>query len=139
MWWGCTRTGARTAPDSPDPRLRGRTYAIPFEQVWRAAMRLAAGGIGRCCVLEHDDQDGYLRVASPSRWLRRPGEVRIHIALDRNAQTRVDVQAGSRSGRADLGGNARRIQRFLSALDRELVREAAGGGRAGEPSPLVRA
>ena len=32
---------AVTDPASPDSRLVGRTYAIPFEQVWNAAAALA--------------------------------------------------------------------------------------------------
>jgi hypothetical protein len=36
---------AATAPDSTDRRLRGRTYAVPFEHVWQAARSLAGGGL----------------------------------------------------------------------------------------------
>jgi hypothetical protein len=45
--------------------------------------------------------------------------VRIRIGLDANGQTRVDVRSASRS-RRDWGSNARRIDRFLRALDAKL-------------------
>jgi len=48
------------------------------------------------------------------------GDVRIRITLDRNGQTRVDLRSASRKGKGDFGVNARRIGRFLRALDRRL-------------------
>jgi hypothetical protein len=41
--------------------------------------------------------------------------------------TRVDVSSQSRVGRGDLGTNARRIARFLHALDRKLQPGGRGG------------
>jgi len=44
------------------------------------------------------------------------------VSLDGDGMTRVDVVSQSRTGSADFGVNARRIARFLHALDRHLRR-----------------
>lgn len=115
---------AQTAPDDPDPRLRGRTYAIPFDRVWNAARGLASGGLRRWQVVESDDYEGVIRATSTTFALRAVDDVEIRIGLDQDAQTRVDVRSASRKGVADLGTNARRIGRFLRALDKRLANNA---------------
>lgn len=117
---GLTRNVAFTLPDSPDERLQGRTYAVPFEEVWQAASRLLGGGIERWELRETDDEDGILRGVAVGRvdWLA--GAVTVRITLDPDAQTRVDALSASRTARGDLGANARHLYRFFTALDREL-------------------
>ena len=115
---------AQTAANDPDPRLRGRTYAIPFDRVWDAARGLASGGLRRWQLIESDDYEGVIRATSTTFALRMVDDVEIRIGLDQNAQTRVDVRSASRKGIGDLGTNARRIGRFLRALDQKLAREA---------------
>jgi hypothetical protein len=110
-----------TAQDHWDPRLRGRTYAIPFEQVWQAALALANGGLRRWKVRSSDDYEGVIDVEARSLMLRFVDEVRTRVYLDENAQTRVDLESRSRKGKADFGANARRVGRFLRALDRKLI------------------
>ena len=116
---GSTKGWVETHPRAPDLRLRGRTYAIPFERVWTAALGLAGGGLPRWRVLAADDQQGTIRAEAISAVWRRLCEVRIRIGLDANGQTRVDVR--SVSGGHDWGSNARRIQTFVLALDRKLA------------------
>jgi hypothetical protein len=70
-------------------------------------------------VLAADDEQGMITAQTISAVWRRPCEVRIQIGLDANGQTRVDVR--SVSGGPDWGSNARRIQRFVLALDRKLA------------------
>lgn len=119
-----TRNGALTHPDHVDPRLRGRTYAIPFDRVWTAALELADGGLRRWTVIEADDIDGIIRAEARTLVFRFVDDVTIRISLDADAQTRVDLRSESRKGKADLGTNARRIGRFCRKLDRAL---GAGG------------
>jgi hypothetical protein len=116
---------AETAPNDPDPRLRGRTYAIPFDRVWDAARGLASGGLRRWQLIESDDYEGVIRATSTTFAWRMVDDVEIRIGLDQDAQTRVDMRSASRKGIGDLGTNARRIARFLRALDKQL----AGGAR----------
>lgn len=120
VWVGLTRNVAFTTPGAEDARLRGRTYAIPFEEVWQASLRLLGGGLARWEVVEADDQEGIIRGTVRGPLERFTSSFTVRIVLDANAQTRVDTLSASRAGRADLGVNARRIRRFFRALDRAL-------------------
>lgn len=120
LWKALTENAVETDPFSEDPRLRGRTYAITFDRVWNAALALADGGLKRWTVVESDDEEGIILAESRTFWLRMVDDVRIHVTLDDNGQTRVDVASASRKGRGDLGTNARRVGRFLRALDGRL-------------------
>ncbi|MFW6205937.1 MAG: DUF1499 domain-containing protein [Gemmatimonadota bacterium] len=117
---GFTRNVAFTAPSAEDPRLRGRTYAIPFEDVWQASLYLVKGGLKRWELVEADDQEGVIRGTVHGLLGRLPSSVTIRIVLDTNAQTRIDALSASRTGRGDLGANARRLNRFFRALDARL-------------------
>lgn len=122
---GLTRNVAFTAPAADDPSLRGRTYAIPFEDVWQASLRLVDGGLGRWELLEADDREGIIRGLARGLVARFTSAVTIRITLDANAQTRVDALSASRTGRYDLGSNARRLRKFFRRLDKALE-EARG-------------
>lgn len=113
------RNRAETDPTSSDPRLCGRTYAIPFDRVWTTILEIASSSRG-WTVLHTDDLAGVLRCESKTFFLRRVDDVFVRVSLDENAQTRVDVTSRSRSERHDLGSNARRIGRFFEKLDRLL-------------------
>jgi uncharacterized protein (DUF1499 family) len=117
---GLTRNTAVTSPDAEDPRLLGRTYAIPFEEVWRASLDLVDGGLPRWELVEADDQEGLIRGVAHGRMERFTSDITLRITLDRDAQTRVDATAASRVGRADLGANARRLHRYFTTLDRRI-------------------
>lgn len=121
MGYALTRNRAATGDDHWDPRLRGRTYAIPFEQVWQAALALASGGLRRWKLVQADDYEGIIDAEAKTLLLRYVDDVRIRVYLDEDAQTRVDVVSQSRKGRGDLGTNARRVARFLRVLDRKLM------------------
>ena len=115
-----TENEAATDPESPDPALRGRTYAIPFDRVWNGVIRLAHGGLRGWDVIRADDEEGVIEAEATTRVLRFVDDVEIRIRLDPNAQTRVDMTSASRKGKADLGTNRRRIRSFLRELDREI-------------------
>ncbi len=117
---GLTESRAATDPHSADRRLQGRTYAIPFDHVWRAALQLAGGGARGWSIHHADDQAGVIEAATRTLVFGIEGEVRIEIGLDENAQTRVDLMSYSLKHRADLGRNRRTIGRFLRRLDSHL-------------------
>jgi uncharacterized protein (DUF1499 family) len=119
LWTALTRNRASTRADHPDARLRGRAYAIPFATVWKAALD-AATSLPRWTVTESDPRAGEIVAESRTLLWRFTDDVRIRVSLDDDGNTRVDVQSASRKGSADLGTNARRIARFLHALDRHL-------------------
>lgn len=115
-----TENTAETDPRAADPRLRGRTYAIPFEEVWRAALELADGGLPRWRVVASDDEEGTIHAESKTLVFRFVDDVHVRVGLDENGQTRVDLRSASRVGKGDLGRNPRTIGRFLDGLDRIL-------------------
>ncbi len=115
---------AETRPDHSDPGLRGRRYAIPFEEVWSAAKILAGSELPRWTLVEADDREGWIRAESRTRLFGFVDDVEIRIGLDPEGQTRVDLTSASRKGAWDLGTNARRVRHFLGELDRAL--EARG-------------
>ena len=125
IWRALTRNRAFTDDESPDPRLRVRTYGIPFAAVWDAALAIARGTRG-WTVTASDPLAGEIVAESATRMWKFVDDVWIRISLDEDGQTRVDMTSASRVGRADLGNNARRIARFLHALDRHVL----GGKRA---------
>ncbi|HSH75351.1 MAG TPA: hypothetical protein VLA09_06695 [Longimicrobiales bacterium] len=118
---GLTEKRAATDPGSTDWRLLGRTYAIPFDDVWSAATTLAAGALRGWSLLAADDQQGVIEASTRSRLTRREGEVRVQIGLDENAQTRVDAWSSSLGRSADLGRSRRTLGRFFEELDRTLA------------------
>ncbi len=128
---GLTQNRARTHPKHPDPALRGRTYAIPFNRVWTEALSLAAGGLRGWSLVKADEDQGHILAESSTLVFRFVDDVEIRISLDENAQTRVDVASSSRVGRGDLGQNARRIRRFFRALDQRI---GAGPGTILDPT-----
>lgn len=120
LWRALTQSHARTDRRSTDPALRGRTYAIPFARVWEAAVELSDGGLRGWRTTRADEEAGIIEAEATTTVLRFVDDVRVRVALDANAQTRVDVESRSRRGSGDLGANRRRIRRFLATLDRRL-------------------
>ena len=121
-----TRNRAWTDPDSPDARLRGRDYAVPFVVVWEAALEIARSW-KHWTVVQAEARRGEIQAEARTALWKFVDDVWIRVSLDELGQTRVDVISQSRVGRADLGTNARRIARFLHALDRRL--EPGSGGK----------
>lgn len=125
------RGSAATAAHSSDPELRGRTYAIPFDTVWEASLRLAGGGLRRWTVLEADDQVGFIKAETRALIGGSEHDIHISITLDQDAQTRVDATAQARKPDWDLGAARRRLRRFFGALDRALAGARTGRSHAG--------
>jgi hypothetical protein len=120
MQAGLTRNVAFTAPSAEDDRLQGRTYAVPFDAVWRASLELVGGGLRGWSLTESDDGEGIIRGQVRGGLWRTESAITLRIILDQDAQTRIDGLSASRVGRADLGANARRLGRFFRSLDRAL-------------------
>lgn len=116
---GVTTHHAETTPSAEDRRLRGRTYAIPFDRVWNTACAQIEDARG-WQVLEADDHVGSIVATATTLAFRFVDDVSLRIRLDENAQTRVDMTSRSRKGKGDWGRNVRRINRFMRRLDRRL-------------------
>jgi len=116
---GLAGRSAETHPHAEDARLRGRTYAIPFDRVWSTAEALARNG-SRWRLVSSDDQEGVLVTEVQTLLSRRIGDARIEIGLDDNGQTRLDVRVVMRGARRDLGASTRIVHSFLQRLDASL-------------------
>jgi len=112
-----------TDPQHLDGELAGRTYAISFDRVWKAALEVAEER--RWTVLRADDTQGVIVAEAASPLRRKMDDIEIRIVLDEDAQTRVDVIAGPREGSFDLGRNRRRIRKLVRGLDRILGADAS--------------
>jgi uncharacterized protein (DUF1499 family) len=64
--------------------------------------------------------EGRLEATDRTRWFGFRDDVVVRVRPD-GSGSRVDVRSVSRVGRSDLGTNARRIQRFLAALQTALA------------------
>ena len=109
-----------TDPAHEDPVLRGRTYSIPFDEVWSAAVELARGRMPRWTVVREDDGPGVIHAEVKPRLWGDPADVLLRIGLDHDAQTRVYMVSSSRGQGRDWGASRRRVVRFFKALDRSL-------------------
>lgn len=119
LWTTLTRNSAQTAESAVDPKLRGRTYFVPFAKVWDETLDLIRSS-SRWRLIEADEGRGVIRAEVTTVVFRFVDDVRLRVKLDHNALTRVDMRSASRVGRGDLGTNARRIRRFFRALDNRL-------------------
>ena len=111
---------ANTDQESEDPRLRGRTYAIPFEAVWQASMRVGGGGLLGWSIGRADDQRGVIEALAKMPIIGSETDIHIQVGLDHLGQTRVDVAAASRQEKGDWGRSKRLIGRFIRGLDHDL-------------------
>ena len=110
---------AFTDPEADDPRLRGRSYGVPFARVWSAALEVAQHTRG-WTVTASDPVAGEIVAEARTRLWKFTDDVWVRLSLDEDGQTRVDMASSSRKGGGDLGTNARRIARFLRTLDGRL-------------------
>lgn len=95
------------------PGIQPLVLAAPRGQVFDAALR-AARGMG-WEIVASDGPTGRIEAIDTTRLMRFKDDVVIRLR-EEGAGTRVDVRSKSRLGRGDLGTNARRIRRYLSAL-----------------------
>lgn len=112
---------AQTRPDATDPRFRGRTYSIPFEDVWQASLAILQSGLRGCSVRLSNDRDGIIIAEASATLPRRIDDITVSVTLDKDAQTRVDMRSLSREGKSDFGANARRIAKFFDMLDARMA------------------
>jgi hypothetical protein len=117
---GLTQSHAKTDPYAEDGRLRGRTYAIPFDAVWSAALAIAEGGMRGWTVTASNDEAGTIDIEAQTMVLKVKDDITVMVGLDENAQTRVDIHAQARNAKPDLGRNPRKIGAFFKELDRAL-------------------
>jgi uncharacterized protein (DUF1499 family) len=114
------RNVAETKPNAADPRLRTRLYPLSQETVWGAVVRLVDAQQG-WTVRDVRPDSGLIEVEARTRLLRFTDDITIRVRPGSGRRIAVDLTSRSRVGKGDLGTNARRIGRFLQALDAELT------------------
>ncbi|HKW90584.1 MAG TPA: DUF1499 domain-containing protein [Methylomirabilota bacterium] len=101
------------------PDLGPARFTAPPERVFpRAAETARALGWE---IVAAAPAEGRLEATDRTRWFGFRDDVVVRVRPD-GAATRVDVRSASRVGCSDLGTNARRIRRFLEALQESLSR-----------------
>lgn len=71
-------------------------------------------------VVEADLAEGRIEAVDRTFWFGFRDDVVIRISEEEDGDTRIDLRSASRVGQSDIGTNARRIRRFLTALDDRL-------------------
>jgi hypothetical protein len=112
------------APGGPE----GRTYTVPFADVWDAATADIQARRG-WEIVHADEERGLLTVVCRSRLRRSSDDLSVWVHLDEYGLTRVDARAGSREGRLSPGANRRRVLELLESLDEALGPGARVVGR----------
>jgi hypothetical protein len=126
---------AQTHPEHQDPGLRGRTYAIPFTQVFAGAVELCSQGLRGWTTVRADEDLGLLQAEAETFLFKNIDDVEIRLSLDENALTRVDMVSSSRDGKSNRSRNEKRIRKFFKELDRKT---GAGPGTILDPTiPLT--
>jgi len=108
------------------PDLGPARLAAPPDQVFARAVEIARG-LG-WQIVAAVPAEGRLEATDRTRWFGFRDDVVVRVTAE-GTGTRVDVRSVSRVGRSDLGTNARRIRRFLEAV------QAASGRPSGSSSP----
>lgn len=108
-----------TGASATDPRLQGRAYSVRFDSVWSAARE-----VGRTLrgweVTAADSRGGEIRVEVTGWLWKRCDDAVIRVWLDDVGLTRVDLTLTPQTPRLGTRVSARRIGRFLRALDTAL-------------------
>ena len=114
---GGVDTRTRGGPD-------GRTYSVPFAQVWDSIVAEVQGR-SRWRLVHSDEGLGLLTVTCRPRLQRRVDDLAIWVSLDENGFTRVDLRSGPRATEKRPDGllkpsHGRRIATLLASLDKRL-------------------
>lgn len=117
---GLTEKSAETSPGAEDPRLRGRTYTIPFNDVWETSLHVIRKRLRGWTVVIDNDREGRIDALATSPLRGLETEVVVRIGLDENGQTRVDLETTTRTDVRDYGRCRRLIGHFTKRLDKEL-------------------
>lgn len=93
---------------------------MPFARVWEAVLHLIEGGISGWSLTHADEGAGQAMGEVSSPVTRQIHHVVVHIWLDAEGQTCLDVGCRNRASRGDLGASRRHVLAFLRSLDGRL-------------------
>ncbi|HLI10610.1 MAG TPA: DUF1499 domain-containing protein [Alphaproteobacteria bacterium] len=104
------------------PDIKPARFNAPPDKVFDVA--LATARAMGWTIVAAVPADGRIEATDTTFWYHFTDDIAIRIRAEGQG-TRVDLRSESRVGRSDLGTNARRIRRYLAALDQQM---AASGG-----------
>ena len=87
---------------------------MPLDQAFNRALAVAQES--GWTIVTADSASGHIEATDTSRWFGFEDDIVIRLT-PWGAGTRVDVRSVSRVGQGDVGANARRIRRYLDALE----------------------
>lgn len=108
------------------PEITGRRYNASPEDVLSAVDHVIAGRGWKIVshpALVDGEREYTLEAVAKTFLLGFPSDVAIRLT-DEGESTYVDMRSASRYGHGDFGDNARRISKFLAALDTEMAGQA---------------
>lgn len=114
------RTGE--TPDYPD--IQVQRFNQPSDKVFAAALAVAQASGWEIRLIEAlpgAPGQGVIEAAATTRWLKSKEDVTITVTSANNVTT-VHVHSKSRTGKSDLGTNARRIRAFQAELATKLAK-----------------
>lgn len=116
-----TINDVKTGETAAYPWLQPVEYDLPPGEVFAAAERVARAMRGWRNV-EANEEALELHAEAVTRVFRFVDDFWLWVDEGgQHGRARVRVRSRSRKGRGDFGANAKRIDRFLRALDRELA------------------
>lgn len=101
----------------------GRSYAVPYERVWRTAVEVARSSRG-WSVLAIDPVRGRIEAEARTAVWKFVDLITIELRLDELGSTRLHVTSAAVTERPHLGVRNRRIRRFLRSLDAALQKRS---------------
>jgi len=123
--YGKIRESMLVAQQRAYPDVQPMVLDLNARQTWRLVKRAALASGWRIVDAVPPGGRmglGHLDATALSTIMGFPGDITVRIE-PLAGQTRVDVRSASRFGRHDFGSNARRIERFSSALQAQLDAE----------------
>lgn len=95
------------------PELAPVTLPVPLDQAFSRALAVAQEEQWQ--IVTADKASGRIEATDTTRWFGFKDDIVVRLT-PWGSGTRVDMRSVSRVGRGDTGTNARRIRRFLNAL-----------------------
>ncbi len=99
------------------PEVRPAVSSLPPDKAF--ALALAAAKRLGWRIVDANPNEGRIEASDTTFWFGFTDDVVVRVRAEAGG-SRVDVRSLSRVGRSDVGTNARRIERFMKALGKEL-------------------
>ncbi len=100
------------------PQIKPAHLAMPPRRAFDAALATAKA-LG-WTIVAAVPAEGRIEATDSTFWFHFTDDVVIRVAPE-GAGARVDIRSESRVGKSDLGTNARRVERYLAALERRAA------------------